>query len=252
MLWFVLCRTELLLCRDGERWRLPQGDDAPVAVKHRVQPLPSLDGEECRALTIDSPVAEDERRMFPLRQTYGMLPLAHYNMAGKAAMLAYFDQNTRFCGVCGAPMRWDTDISKRCTECGKEQWPQLATAVIVRVERGDEILLVRARNFRGDYYGLVAGFVETGESLEDCVRREVREETGIEIADIRYFDSQPWPFPSGLMVGFTARYVSGSVRLQHSELASGGWFRRDNLPPIPDKASIARRLIDDFFLENRV
>ncbi|MBR1755750.1 MAG: NAD(+) diphosphatase [Bacteroidaceae bacterium] len=193
-------------------------------------------------------------------------------------------------------MKFETEISKRCTNCGKELWPQLATAVIVRVTRysvpgkssvpgqgsvpsskssvpgqgsvpsskssepgqdsvlgglsPEEVLLVRAHNFRGPHYGLVAGFVETGETLEEAVRREVREETGIEIANIRYFGSQPWPYPCGLMVGFTADYVSGDIRLQRSELSAGDWFTRDQLPPIPGKASIARRLIDDW-LEQR-
>ena len=114
------------------------------------------------------------------------------------------------------------------------------------IHRQDEVLLVRARNFRGDFYGLVAGFVETGESLEEAVVREVSEETGLTIQNIRYFGSQPWPYPCGLMVGFHADYVKGDVHLQHSELSSGGWFRKDNLPQIPEKLSIARRLIDDW------
>ena len=154
---------------------------------------------------------------------------------------------------CGAPMHWETDISKKCTCCGRELWPQLQPAVIVRITRSvsenpadDEILMVHAHNFRGNHYGLVAGFVETGENLEDCVRREVREEVGIEIDDVSYFASQSWPYPNSLMVGFTARYVSGEVHLQRSELASGGWFRRDNMPECPGRVSIAGRLIEDW------
>ena len=104
--------------------------------------------------------------------------------------------------------------------------------------------MVHAKNFRGNFYGLVAGFVETGETLEETVRREVREETGLEIKNIRYFASQPWPFPSGLMIGFTADYAGGEIKLQRTELAAGGWFKRDNLPQLPEKLSIARRLVD--------
>jgi NAD+ diphosphatase len=148
-------------------------------------------------------------------------------------------------------MRMDTDISKKCTHCGKEIWPQLATAVIVLIHRGpDEVLLVHARNFRTDFYGLVAGFVETGETLEEAVHREVREETGIKITNLRYFGSQPWPYPCGLMVGFHADYVEGEIHLQRSELSGGAWFTKDNLPTIPEKLSIARKLIDDW-LEKR-
>jgi NAD+ diphosphatase len=145
----------------------------------------------------------------------------------------------------------DTEISKKCTECGKEVWPQLATAVIVLIHKGDEVLLVRAKNFRTDFYGLVAGFVETGETLEEAVAREAFEETGIRINNIRYFGSQPWPYPCGLMVGFNADYVSGDIHLQKSEIAKGGWFKRDNLPTIPEKLSIARMLLDAWLEENK-
>ena len=147
-------------------------------------------------------------------------------------------------------MRMDTDISKKCTECGKEIWPQLATAVIVLIHRGDEVLLVRAKNFKRDYYGLVAGFVETGETLEEAVAREALEETGVTITNIRYFGSQPEPYPCGLMVGFNADYVSGEIHLQQSEIAKGGRFRKDNLPNIPEKLSIARMLLDAWTGDN--
>ena len=137
-----------------------------------------------------------------------------------------------------------TDISKRCTQCGKEVWPQLATAVIVLVSRGDEVLLVHAKNFRGDFYGLVAGFVETGETLEEAVCREVMEETGLTIKNLHYYGSQPWPYPCGLMVGFLAEYDNGDIHLQRSELSRGAWFNRHHLPQIPEKLSIARQIID--------
>ena len=146
-------------------------------------------------------------------------------------------------------MKLPTDISKRCTNCGKEVWPQLATAIIVLIHRGDDVLLVHARNFKGDFYGLVAGFVETGETLEEAVRREVMEETGLTITNLRYFGSQPWPYPCGLMVGFNADYVSGEVHLQRSELSKGAWFNKNNLPTIPEKLSIARKLLDNWLNE---
>ena len=114
------------------------------------------------------------------------------------------------------------------------------------MSRGDELLLVHAHNFKYDFYGLVAGFVETGETLEEAVTREVKEETGLKIKNIRYYASQPWPYPSGLMAGFYAEYESGEVTLQYSELKSGGWFNKNNLPRIPEKLSIARQLIDNW------
>lgn len=246
--WFVFCKTDLLLEKQGDAFAIPYAEEPPVPTKpwttvHHITPFDN--GSTVRAFSIDSPVSGNDRfEMCGLRQSYYKLPLDVYLKAGKCQEILYWDQNTKFCGVCGAPMKLHTDISKRCTECGKEVWPQLATAVIVLIHRGDEVLLVHARNFRGDFYGLVAGFVETGETLEEAVVREVREETGIEITNIRYFGSQPWPYPCGLMVGFNADYVSGDIHLQRSELSAGNWFRSDNLPHIPEKLSIARMLLD--------
>ena len=182
--------------------------------------------------------------MCGLRQSYYHLSSHDYLLAGKCHELLYWDSNTKFCGVCGAPMKFHTDISKRCTQCGKEVWPQLATAVIVLVSRGDEVLLVHAKNFRGDFYGLVAGFVETGETLEEAVCREVMEETGLTIKNLHYYGSQPWPYPCGLMVGFLAEYDNGDIHLQRSELSRGAWFNPHHLPQIPEKLSIARQIID--------
>jgi NAD+ diphosphatase len=156
----------------------------------------------------------------------------------------YWNMNTQFCGVCGAPMKMATDISKKCTECGKQVWPSLATAIIVLIKKDDQVLLVHARNFKGNFDSLVAGFVETGENLEEAVHREVMEETGLTIKNLKYFGSQPWPYPSGLMIGFSAEYVDGEIHLQKEELSRGKWFTKENLPILPEKLSIARKLID--------
>lgn len=116
--------------------------------------------------------------------------------------------------------------------------------MIVLIRRGEEVLLVHARNFRGSFHGLVAGFLEVGETLEQCVRREVMEETGLTIKNITYFGSQPWPYPSGIMIGFFADYENGTIKLQDDELSAGSFFSKENLPELPAKLSIARRMID--------
>ena len=147
-------------------------------------------------------------------------------------------------------MQRSGEISKRCPVCGEEVWPTVHPAVIVLIERPlsdqgqTEALLVQAKNFRRPFHGLVAGFVETGESLEECVRREVREETSLEICDLRYFGSQPWPYPFGLMIGFRARYAAGELQLADGELRHAAWYRATSLPELPPPPSIARRLID--------
>ena len=246
--WFVFCKTDLLLEQqpDGS-WSVPYQETPPVAMKPwtTIHHVTTLSGEVVETYSVDLPPTEDEtHRMCGLRASYNDLQEELYIAAGKCAEILYWDSTTKFCGVCGGPMRLHTDISKRCTCCGKEVWPQLATAVICLVSRGDEVLLVHARNSKRDFSGLVAGFVETGETLEEAVEREVMEETGIRIRNIHYFASQPWPYPCGLMVGFFADYESGDIHLQRSELSKGGWYRYDALPPIPEKLSIARRLID--------
>ena len=248
--YFVFCKDDVLLMPlDDGSLTIPCQEEPPTEVKpwtHIMNISPMADGTKVVTYQIEMPPADSELQPYPLRQSYYKLPRELYLKAGKCQELLYWDRNTKYCGVCGAPMRMDTDISKKCTECGKEIWPQLATAVIVLIHRGDEVLLVRAKNFRTDFYGLVAGFVETGETLEEAVAREAMEETGVTITNIRYFGSQPWPYPCGLMVGFHADYVSGEIHLQRSEIAKGGWFTRDNLPTIPEKLSIARMLLDDW------
>lgn len=254
--YFVFCRGDILMERlDDGSYTIPHGTEPPAETEpgtHILDVTPP-DGIEVKTYRIAEPVADSERyEMCGLRASYYKLPHDLYLKAGKCEELLYWDGNTQYCGVCGAPMSMHTQISKRCSKCGKEVWPQLATAVIVLVHKGEnEVLLVHAKNFKGNFYGLVAGFVETGETLEEAVHREVREETGLEITNLRYFGSQPWPYPCGLMVGFEADYVSGNIKLQQSELAAGAWFNRNDLPTIPEKLSIARRLIDAWLSGSR-
>ena len=255
--YFIFSNTDLLLQRtpDG-RHTIPCCNNVPIKTHpwtHVMNVTPEEDGTEVKTLNIensdrlqvtDEALKEAGYDFIGLRESFYHLTEELYLKAGKCQELLYWDHNTQLCGVCGAPMRMQTDISKVCTACGKEVWPQLSTGVIVLIHKGDEVLLVHARNFKSNFYGLVAGFVETGETLEGAVRREVMEETGLTIKNLRYIDSQPWPYPCGLMAGYMAEYESGDIRLQRSELSRGAWFRYDNMPRIPQKLSIARRLID--------
>lgn len=255
--YFVFCKDDLMIEHQADgTYTIPCQEEPPTEIKPwtTVLNITPLDGIEVKAYSIDTPIIQHPTsvtyEMCPLRQSYYKLRYPLYLKAGKCAELLYWDRNTKFCGVCGGQMHFHTDISKRCEMCGKEVWPQLATAIIVLIRRGDEVLLARGRNFRSDFYGLIAGFVETGETLEEAVKREVMEETGLTIKNIRYFDSQPWPYPSGLMVGFTADYESGEIHVQREELTKAGWFNRTNLPKLPEKLSIARRLIDNWLGED--
>ena len=162
-----------------------------------------------------------------------------------------WDRTHQFCGRCATPTETLTNQrARRCPACGLTSYPRISPAIIIAVIRRDahgaRILLARNHRFPAGRYSVLAGFVEPGESLEECAQREVLEEVGIRIKNIRYFKSQPWPFPNSLMIGFTAEYDEGEIKLEESEIADAGWFAADNLPQLPPRMTIARKLIDWF------
>lgn len=172
-------------------------------------------------------------------------------VAGRAKQIAHWTRDHQFCGRCGAATELVIgERARRCPACGLSSYPRIAPAIIVAVTRqmreGPRILLARNHRFPAGRYSVIAGFVEAGETLEECLRREVAEETGIQVTNIRYFGNQPWPFPNSLMIGFTAEYAGGEITLGDNEIADAQWFAPDALPLVPPKISIARKLIDDF------
>jgi NAD+ diphosphatase len=191
-----------------------------------------------------------------LRQLYTPLGDSWFQLAGRAVQIMEWDRTHQFCGRCGAPMTTvPNERAKRCTACGLSNYPRLSPAIIIAVTREIEgekrLLLARNHRFPAGRYSVLAGFVEPGESLEECAAREVMEEVGIEIDNIHYYASQPWPFPNSLMLGFTAEYASGDFQLEDAEIAEAGWYSAHNLPNLPQKPSIARQLIDAFIAENQ-
>ena len=183
--WFVFFKDQLLLKKGytdkGEiKYSVPVSIEPPLTPEagsniHEVFPP---NGKQVRAFALEQPVAEtDEWVMIGLRASYDYISPDEYRSAGKAFQILYWDEHSRFCPVCGTAMEHQTPIMKKCPNCGNEMYPPVSTAIIVLIRKGDEILLVHARNFRGTFYGLVAGFLEAGETLEECVEREVFEET---------------------------------------------------------------------------
>ena len=242
--WFIFFNNQLLLQKKGETYTIPYSINPPVPVKNVLEVSLLEDMPACTA-SVDTPLEETAEYLpMGLRASYDYLDPILHKIAGKAYELIYWDQHSRFCPSCGTKTVMQTTISKQCPNCKYEIYPVVSPAILVLIRKGDAILLVHARNFRGSFYGLVAGFLETGETLEECVRREVMEETGLEINNITYFGNQPWPYPSNLMVGFIADYVSGTIRLQDEELSEGAFFTKDNLPELPRKLSLARKMID--------
>lgn len=191
-----------------------------------------------------------------LRRLFDVFDDLLFGVAGRAKQIAHWDRDHQFCGRCGTPtVAVAGERSRRCPQCGLNSYPRLSPAIIIAVTRnepgGERILLARNHRFPAGRYSVVAGFVEPGETLEECAVREVGEEVGVRIQNIQYFGSQPWPFPGSLMIGFTADYAGGEISLDESEIAEAGWFAADTLPNLPPKISIARRLIDAFVLRNR-
>lgn len=242
--WFLFRGDNLLVHRTGNRYGIPESINSPV-ISYRAFEVVFNSKEKAYAATVQNDVCiPDSYEWVALRASYDYLSRTDYKYAGKAYQLVYWDRHSKFCPACGAPLSFASTISKRCSRCKEEYYPVITPAIIVLIRKGNQVLLVHARTFRGSFHGLVAGYVEVGEDLEACIRREVREETGLEITHITYFGSQPWPYPSGLMIGFMADYVSGEIHLQESELTAGRFFDRENLPELPQKLSIARRMID--------
>jgi NAD+ diphosphatase len=186
-----------------------------------------------------------------LRELFGLLPDSLMSLAARASQTIEWSFAHAFCGRCGSPTDYsETELARTCPSCRAVYYPRITPAVITLVRKGPEILLARGRRFGARFYSLIAGFVEPGETLEEAVAREVLEEVGIEVGDIEYFASQSWPFPSQLMVGFTAKHVAGSIRINESELSDAGWFRLEDLPgdiEIPSTFSISGRLIRSAF-----
>jgi NAD+ diphosphatase len=191
--------------------------------------------------------APDGARFLGLRSALSLLPADQAARVGRARQLLAWREQHRFCGRCGSGTELDQDGGVlRCPHCGLQQFPRVSPAVIVLVHDGDRLLLGRAPRFPPGMYSTLAGFVEPGESAEETIHREIREESGVEVIDLRYFGSQSWPFPHSLMLGFHARYRSGEVRCHDDELEDVRWFAREALPELPPPISIARQLIEAY------
>jgi NAD+ diphosphatase len=209
--------------------------------------LGSLDGRHCWAVDADDRQHGAGVAVFDnLMSLWGSVDEVTWVVAGRAVQLVEWSRTHRFCGRCGERTEETPgERARRCPACGLLAFPRLAPAIIVLVERDDgRALLARNARFPSSMYSCLAGFVEPGETIEQAVVREVREEVGIEVHDLRYMGSQPWPFPHSLMIGFTARWKSGEVQVDGKEIADARWFAPDDLPDIPPSMSIARYIID--------
>ncbi|MGC4001257.1 MAG: NAD(+) diphosphatase [Anaeromyxobacter sp.] len=246
-LWFVFQDGKLVVS-NGEAPGLPPPGAAPVPVEG-IRCFGTLGDVPCWAAQAREPALPEGLSAAPLRALFDRLADGPLALAGRAAQVLEFERTHRFCGACGAPTEsGDGDCARRCPACQAVFYPRLAPAMMALVTRqgpsGRELLLARGRRFGAPIHSALAGFVEPSETLEECVRREVREEVGLEVRNLRYFGSQCWPFPHSLMVAFLAEHAGGEIRCDEEEIVEAAWHPVDRLPNLPHRLSVARKPID--------
>lgn len=243
---WVLLQDMSLFTLKGSSEQLPCGPCPLPVTPGSPLYLGQWEGKPCRMVDLGAEtVVPDFLDPHHLRAPEPTVAAPLSSLGGMALMIRHWEFTSRYCGNCDGEMkRLPGEWGKSCVKCGAHHYPRIHPCVIGLVVRGDRLLLVRKGEWARGRYGLVAGFVEFGESLEEAMAREVLEETGISIANIRYVGSQSWPFPSQIMCGFVADYVGGEIELRDQELCAADWYRLDQLPTLPPSRSIARYLID--------
>jgi len=246
--WFAFRKAEILVLNAGERPVMPCCVDLSEhgLAPQRSQYLGLYEGRHCYAVEIsDSQPLPEGWAPLGLRDLFGLVETTFAALSGRAYQILDWDRNHQYCSRCGAPTEPRRDErSRECPRCGFTSYPPVSPAIMILVTHGRKLLLARKPAFPKGRYSALAGFVEPGEMLEDTVARETREEVGVEVKNIRYFGSQPWPFPHSLMIAFTAEYAGGEIRPDGVEIEEAGWFEPDRLPKLPPPISISRRLID--------
>jgi NAD+ diphosphatase len=214
--------------------------------------LGDLGQTACWTAEVDPAEAPTGHGWLGLRALFSVLDDAHFALAGRALQLLQWDRDHQYCGRCGAPtVAREEERARLCPACKLTAYPRVAPAVMALIKRGRELLLARSPHFPSGMYSALAGFVEPGETLEQCLAREVAEEVGVAVANLSYFASQPWPFPHSLMIAFVCDWAGGEIRTEDPEIEAADWFDVLQLPKIPSKISIARRLIDAVSAEIR-
>lgn len=249
--WFVVHAKGLVARQVDGRFQLPSDEEVSAlglspAQAHR---LGSYNETDALALPIDGQV-ESPFELLGLRALAGVFDAELFGVAGRAMHVHDWFTTHRYCGRCGTATVLSTkERCAVCPACAHHMYPRISPAIITLVRRGEQALLASNAKFPGRFYSTLAGFSDIGESLEQTVVREVREEAGVNVHRIRYFGSQPWPFPNSLMIGFMAEWESGEIVIDPSEISDAQWFSVDALPPIPPRLSIARQLIDAWIAE---
>lgn len=246
---FVIQSEGLLLLKENNR--LPCDEDIKILAPHFLRrfELGTLNNSDYFCAEIDQEIFIPEAfNVLSLRHALSLLDDNTYRIAVKAYSVICWDKNHQFCGRCSnRTIHKASGFERSCVLCHLSFFPRISPSIIVLIKKADHVLMARSPNFLPGVYGLIAGFVDIGESIEEAIHREVEEEVGIKIKNLNYFGSQQWPFPDSLMIGFTADYCSGDITINPDEIEEAGWYKYDNLPGRPQSSiSIASKLIDNF------
>jgi NAD+ diphosphatase len=248
--WFAFSSSRLLVKEQSGQFsllwhkRLEDLNLKPL----RTQYLGQFKGQPCFSAELPPEISAPEGLAFTdMRTFYFGVEEDIFLLAGRALQIMTWDQTHQFCGRCGQPTETLAgEMAKICPACKFTSYPRISPAIIVAVIKENKILLTRYASVRGRWHTIIAGFLEPGETLEECVQREVLEEVGLHVKNIRYFGNQPWPFPNSLMIGFTAEYQSGEIKVDGKEIGEADWYLATDIPEVPPKMSISREIIDWF------
>lgn len=247
--WFIFLDEKLLINPHNDM-NLPFTDSLKEfsIISIRKHYLGTLNEYDCYVAEVAPETSAPEGMAFEdLKLAYDSLDEDIFILAGRAIQIITWDKNHQFCGACGAPtLKWEYENAKKCPECGHMDFPRLSPAIITAIVKNGKLLMAKHSYGLKDRYSLIAGFVEPGETIEETVRREAMEEVGIKVKNLQYFGSQSWPFPHSLMLGFTAEYERGEIKVDEHEILDAKWFSPEEIPPPPSNMSIGGELIDWF------
>lgn len=252
---FIFHHDELLIKENEGIIHIPLLSDVtfPLNQQEERQFIGIFNGHECFVATLSDPQLPTGFALTKIRPLYGQLADDFFWFTCRAFHLMTWLRTNKFCGCCGNIMKISThELALECSQCAHLVYPRISPAIIVAVTHNNQLLLARSKRFPPNQYGVIAGFVEPGETLEECVQRELKEEVGVQVHNINYFGSQPWPFPDSLMVAFTAESISPRITIDNHEIVAADWFTVENFPLISTKPSIGRKLIDWFIKQQQL
>lgn len=247
-LWFIYTNNSLIIIKNMNSIKIPNFKEIKYLQNRltRVYEIGSFNNSSCFCAELPSNINIPTNLTFiPLSEAATIFNNDIFTLCGKAYQILYWDQTHQFCGRCGSKTNnLEKELAKICPNCGFISYPRISPAIIVGITKGNKILLAHNKSFPNDIHSTIAGFLDPNETLDQCIKREVYEEVGIKIKNIKYFDSQPWPYPNSIMIGFTAEYESGEILVDGKEITHADWYDKSNLPNLPNETTIARQIIN--------